>query len=143
MGRRRSTLIPWFGSLEVFFFIFSLLHDHVIHSTPSTKPNQVYIVYLGRKYMKNNDTDKFITSKRHLHLLSKVFSSFSGFSAMLNSSQVDALAKRKEVISIFKSKSVKLQTTRSWDFMGLSLTNNNNNNNNEAITPLQLAYGNY
>ncbi|XP_062079272.1 subtilisin-like protease SBT3.18 [Humulus lupulus] len=153
MGRRRrsgnSTQIQWFGAL---FLLLSLLHDHLIHSTPTNTTPQVYIVYLGRKYIKNNknNNNKFIISKRHLHLLSNVFSSeeeakqsmiysykhsFSGFSAMLNSSQVAALAKRKEVISLFKSKSVELHTTRSWDFMGLGLTTN------EATTPLQLAYG--
>ncbi|PON64179.1 Subtilase [Parasponia andersonii] len=134
--------------LGALFFLFLSLLRH-FHSTPATP--QVYIVYLGRKYI-NNDIDNKLTSKRHLHLLSNVFSSkedakqsmlysykhsFSGFSAMLNSSQVADLAKRKEVISVFKSKILKLHTTRSWDFMGLSLATNTH----EATTPLQLAYG--
>lgn len=45
-------------------------------------------------------------------------------------------AERKEVISMFKSKILQLHTTRSWDFMGLSLTTNTH-----EATPLQLAYG--
>ena len=40
----------------------------------------------------------------------------------------------EEVISIFKSKALKLHTTRSWDFMGLTL-------GGSESTPMQLEYG--
>lgn len=39
------------------------------------------------------------------------------------------------VVSVFKSKMFELHTTRSWDFMGLTL-------DNDRATPMQLAYGN-
>lgn len=35
-------------------------------------------------------------------------------------------AERKEVISVFKSKTLRLHTTRSWDFLGLRLPTANN-----------------
>lgn len=38
------------------------------------------------------------------------------------------------VISVFRSKTLQLHTTRSWDFVGLTLDNN-------EVTPLQLAFG--
>ncbi|CAA0829029.1 Subtilisin-like serine endopeptidase family protein [Striga hermonthica] len=57
---------------------------------------------------------------------------FSGFAAMLNASQAKMLAKSEEVVSVFESKVLQVQTTRSWDFMGLDLDSSN---------PLQLRYG--
>ncbi|KAK9123414.1 hypothetical protein Sjap_013016 [Stephania japonica] len=72
--------------------------------------------------------------------------SFSGFSAKLNTTQAATLSKMKQVISIFKSKELHLHTTRSWDFMGLTLDYYNNKlvqapALNREISPLQLAYG--
>lgn len=43
-------------------------------------------------------------------------------------------AEEKEVISVFRSKTLRLHTTRSWDFMGLNL-------DDTEMLPLQLAYG--
>lgn len=40
----------------------------------------------------------------------------------------------KGVISVFRSKVLKLHTTRSWDFLGLTLYSG-------EVTPLQLTYG--
>ena len=39
------------------------------------------------------------------------------------------------VVSVFRSRTMKLHTTRSWDFMGLTLEESS------EVTPLQLAYG--
>ncbi|KAH0450504.1 hypothetical protein IEQ34_021196 [Dendrobium chrysotoxum] len=106
---------------------------------------QVHIVYLGH----NHGNQQNLTTKFHIKLLSKVFSredeakeamlysywhSFSGFAASLNSTQASKMAKMKEVISIFRSKTLKLHTTRSWDFMGLPLFNT-------ETTPMQLEHG--
>ncbi|KAG8657701.1 subtilisin-like protease SBT3.18 isoform X2 [Manihot esculenta] len=108
--------------------------------------SHVYIVYLGL----NRFHDPIVTSNSHIQLLSNVFASeeeakqsllysykhsFSGFSAMLNSTQAATLAKIKEVISVFRSKSLELHTTRSWDFLGLTM------DSTTAATPLQLSYG--
>ncbi|KAG2263147.1 hypothetical protein Bca52824_070226 [Brassica carinata] len=60
---------------------------------------------------------------------------FSGFSAKLNSTQAASLAKMNQVITVFKSKSLKLHTTRSWDFLGLTVDGPGHN------PPPQLAYG--
>ncbi|OAY82290.1 Subtilisin-like protease SBT3.3 [Ananas comosus] len=60
--------------------------------------------------------------------------SFSGFAALLNSTQATTLSNMEGVISVFRSKVLQLHTTRSWDFMGLAL------DTGEA-TPLQLKYG--
>ncbi|KFK29157.1 hypothetical protein AALP_AA7G096300 [Arabis alpina] len=117
----------------------------LLHS--SVQATTVYIVYLGANRLNHVD----LASSHHLHLLSKVFTSkvdaersmlysysygFSGFSAKLNSTQAASLAKMKEVITVFKSKSLKLHTTRSWDFLGLTV-----DNGRHTPPPPQLAYG--
>ncbi|XP_040995148.1 subtilisin-like protease SBT3.18 isoform X6 [Juglans microcarpa x Juglans regia] len=43
-------------------------------------------------------------------------------------------AEMEGVISVFRSKTLQLHTTRSWDFVGFTLGNN-------KVTPLQLAFG--
>ncbi|KAI0493067.1 hypothetical protein KFK09_027343 [Dendrobium nobile] len=95
-------------------------------------------------------------------MLYSYWHSFSGFAASLNSTQASKMASKKlkikyyytvilllsykrinqlktfaemkEVISIFRSKTLKLHTTRSWDFMGLPLFNT-------ETTPMQLEHG--
>jgi hypothetical protein len=45
-------------------------------------------------------------------------------------------AEAEEVISIFRSRMLEIHTTRSWDFMGLSL-----HIQNEQSAGMQLKYG--
>ncbi|KAJ4872978.1 Subtilisin-like serine endopeptidase family protein [Raphanus sativus] len=121
-----------------------VLHSSVQATTPIS---HVYIVYLGANRLQN----AALASSHHLHLLSQVFTSkedaersmlysytygFSGFSAKLNSTQAASLAKMNQVITVFKSRSLKLHTTRSWDFLGLTV-----DNTGHTPPPPQLAYG--
>ncbi|XP_043708285.1 subtilisin-like protease SBT4.4 isoform X1 [Telopea speciosissima] len=46
--------------------------------------------------------------------------SFNGFAAKLNEQERKKLASKEGVVSVFPSKTLQLQTTRSWDFVGLS-----------------------
>jgi hypothetical protein len=48
--------------------------------------------------------------------------SFNGFSAILNDQQREKLVGMKGVVSVFPSQEYHLQTTRSWDFLGLPLS---------------------
>ncbi|XP_035838460.1 subtilisin-like protease SBT3.18 isoform X2 [Helianthus annuus] len=120
----------------------SLCYIQLVSST-----SDVYIVYLGLKDVQ----DPILTSDYHLDLLSGVFQrkedatrsmvysykhSFSGFSAKINSTQAATLAGMEQVISVFKSRTLRLHTTRSWDFMGLNLNPTADNSN-----PLQLTHG--
>lgn len=45
--------------------------------------------------------------------------SFRGFSAKLSSDQAASLARRPDVVAVFKSEIRNLHTTRSWEFLGL------------------------
>ncbi|KAJ1397173.1 Peptidase S8/S53 domain [Sesbania bispinosa] len=53
---------------------------------------------------------------------------------MLNASQAATLANMQEVVSVFRSKSSRPHTIRSWDFLHLTL-------DNSEVTPMQLIYG--
>ncbi|KAK3003786.1 hypothetical protein RJ639_019711 [Escallonia herrerae] len=65
----------------------------------------------------------FLTSYKHFHLNDEI------------TNMGETIAEMKEVISVFESKTMQLHTTRSWDFMGLTL------DFSSEVTPLQLAYG--
>ncbi|XP_010539130.1 PREDICTED: subtilisin-like protease SBT3.18 [Tarenaya hassleriana] len=118
----------------------------ILHSVGEASTSHVYIVYLGA----NRLNSSVLASNHHLRLLSRVFTSneeaegatlysynygFSGFSAKINSTQAASLAKMKQVITVFKSKTLKLHTTRSWDFLDLTLRNDG------GRAPPQLSYG--
>ncbi|KAF1898109.1 hypothetical protein Lal_00032873 [Lupinus albus] len=45
--------------------------------------------------------------------------SFNGFAAMLTNQQKEKLSQMEGVVSVFPSRKFQLQTTRSWDFLGL------------------------
>ncbi|CAA0825784.1 Subtilisin-like serine endopeptidase family protein [Striga hermonthica] len=110
----------------------TFLLECLVSSTISTY--QVYIVYLGHAH--NIEDYLLDASEYHVRLLTSVFESkeeatqsmihsykhsFSGFAAVLNATQANVLANTEGVISVFESGVLQLQTTRSWDFMGLSL----------------------
>ncbi|KAL5708637.1 hypothetical protein ACHQM5_019408 [Ranunculus cassubicifolius] len=129
-------------ALAFHWFWCLFLSFYVIHSS-STK--HVYIVYLGI----NQHHDPVLTTRSHFQLLSNIFSSeeeakeamvysykhsFSGFSAVLNSTQATTLTSMEGVISVFQSRTLKLHTTRSWDFLGISL-------GQKEVSPLQSSYG--
>ncbi|XP_058200519.1 subtilisin-like protease SBT3.18 isoform X3 [Rhododendron vialii] len=138
------------GDMAISFQCFwglSLFLSLSLYLSHSISTSQVYVVYLGL----NKIHDPILTTNHHLQLLSNVFArkeeaeksmlysykrSFSGFSAMLNSTQATTLAEMDGVISVFRSRMVELHTTRSWDFLGLNLASHSSEAN-----PLQLAYG--
>ncbi|RVW56646.1 Subtilisin-like protease SBT4.11 [Vitis vinifera] len=92
---------------------------------------QVYIVYLG-----SLPQGEFSPLSQHLDILEDVLEgsssrdslvrsykrSFNGFAAKLTEKEREKLCNKDGVVSIFPSNLLQLQTTRSWDFMGLSET---------------------
>ncbi|XP_008783547.3 subtilisin-like protease SBT3.3 [Phoenix dactylifera] len=91
---------------------------------------RVYIVYLGEK--KHEDPD-LVTASHHEMLASLLGSKeealqsivysyrhgFSGFAAMLTESQAKNIAELPEVVSVMPNRVHRIQTTRSWDYLGL------------------------
>ncbi|KAG6517089.1 hypothetical protein ZIOFF_020469 [Zingiber officinale] len=92
--------------------------------------SQLYIVYLGERKHENPEdvTDSHVDmltcllgSKKDA-MTSIVYSyrhGFSGFAAMLTEAQVKQLAESPDVICVEPNRNYELQTTRSWDFLGL------------------------
>ncbi|XP_073316171.1 subtilisin-like protease SBT4.3 [Primulina huaijiensis] len=95
----------------------------------SDQERRVYIVYMG-----NLGESEQSTSAYHQNMLQEVVDtrfqgkslirsytrSFNGFAAYLTNEEKEKIARKEEVVSIFASTTLELQTTRSWDFMGLS-----------------------
>ncbi|CAN6285602.1 unnamed protein product [Urochloa humidicola] len=61
------------------------------------------------------------TCGKYMSILYNYSCGFSGFAALLNSTQASTLSETEGVISVFRSRILELHTTRSWDFMGLNL----------------------
>ncbi|KAL1155127.1 hypothetical protein V6Z11_A08G003100 [Gossypium hirsutum] len=63
-----------------------------------------------------------LSSSVENYLIKSYKRSFNGFAAKLTDEEAKKLASFKEVVSVFPSKVYHLQTTRSWDFLGLNQT---------------------
>ncbi|RXH94525.1 hypothetical protein DVH24_024209 [Malus domestica] len=110
-------LTPWF------LLLISLI---------STLPVDDYIVYMGDKPKPEVSTTT--TSALHVNMLQNVIDdsniaheslllhsykrTFNGFAAKLTEEEAQKLAGMDGVVSVFPSETKKLQTTRSWDFIG-------------------------
>ncbi|KAL5551489.1 hypothetical protein UlMin_001665 [Ulmus minor] len=106
------------------------LLQHHLHIILVAAASNVHIVYLGEK--KHDDPDA--TKKSHYELLSHLLGSkeaakrsivysyrhgFSGFAARLSEAEAQSIAEFPEVVEVIPNTFLKLQTTRSWDFIGV------------------------
>ncbi|XP_011081356.1 subtilisin-like protease SBT3.5 isoform X2 [Sesamum indicum] len=113
-------------------------HDKTLRLAFAESSNvSVYIVYLGER--QHNDP-KLVTDSHHDMLTnlmgskelakeSMVYSyrhGFSGFAAKLTASQAQQLSEHPDVVGVMPNSFYKLQTTRSWDYLGLSPQTPNN-----------------
>ncbi|XP_020874639.1 subtilisin-like protease SBT4.12 isoform X1 [Arabidopsis lyrata subsp. lyrata] len=95
---------------------------------------KVYIVYMGSLSSRAD----YIPTSDHMSILQQVTGessiegrlvrsykrSFNGFAARLTESERTLIAEMEGVVSVFPNKMLQLQTTTSWDFMGLKQGNN-------------------
>nr|XP_009420612.1 PREDICTED: subtilisin-like protease SBT3.10 [Musa acuminata subsp. malaccensis] len=116
---------------HVFLLSFLTLQFCQLFSTEAEAGAKLYIVYLGERKHENPD---HVTASHHDMLTSLLGSKeeavssivysykhgFSGFAAMLTEAQAEELAESPDVISVRPSRNYELQTTRSWDFLGLN-----------------------
>ncbi|CDY54842.1 BnaC05g51310D [Brassica napus] len=96
--------------------------------------SKVHIVYLGEK---QHDDPKHVTESHHQMLSSLLGSEveaddsmvhsyrhgFSGFAAKLTESQAKKIADSPDVVHVIPDSFYKLATTRTWDYLGLSVGN--------------------
>nr|GMD03542.1 subtilisin-like protease SBT5.3 [Ipomoea batatas] len=114
--------------------ILSLIFTLFLRPTYSIKKS--YVVYLGGhshgKQISSVDLDRVKHSHHQLlgtylgswdKARDAIFYSYTrhinGFAAMLEEEEAAEIAKNPDVISVFLNKARQLQTTRSWDFLGL------------------------
>lgn len=100
----------------------------------SRSSKQVYVVYMGSTVHEEAE----VTSSLNHEVLAGVHGGsldaaresivysykhgFRGFSAKLTEEQAATLASRKDVVKVFKSEVRHLHTTRSWQFLGLPMS---------------------
>ncbi|CAK8542600.1 unnamed protein product [Lathyrus sativus] len=129
------------GSLFYLHIIVSLLFLFMLLLEPVYGTKKCYIVYLGAHSHGPNPTSLQleIATNSHYDLLSSTLGSeekakeaiiysynkhINGFAALLEEEQAAHIAKKTNVLSVFLSKSHKLHTTRSWEFLGLHRNGN-------------------
>ncbi|KAI3886996.1 hypothetical protein MKX03_022789 [Papaver bracteatum] len=120
-------------TLTLFWFMCVVTNE----ATSITKKH--YIVYMGEHsypdsdsvMSSNHDLLAAVTDSIHqakeaaIHHYSR---SFRGFSAILTAQQAQKLRETESVISVFESKISRIQTTHSWDFLGVNDVQQNNGN---------------
>ncbi|XP_031379822.1 subtilisin-like protease SBT3.9 isoform X1 [Punica granatum] len=111
--------------------VFTLVLLLILHEGAVAK-TKVYVVHLGRR--QHEDLD--LLTRTHHELLTSVLGSdeasedsmiysykhgFSGFAAKLTETQAKVMSELPAVASVIPNYLYKLQTTRSWDYLGFAL----------------------
>nr|GMD07258.1 subtilisin-like protease SBT5.3 [Ipomoea batatas] len=100
--------------------ILSIVFTLFLRPTYSIKKS--YVVYLGGhshgKQVSSVDINR-VKYSHHQLLGSYLGRHINGFAAMLEEEEAAEIAKNREVISVFLNRARRLQTTRSWEFLGL------------------------
>ncbi|EOA14679.1 hypothetical protein CARUB_v10027951mg [Capsella rubella] len=109
-----------------FLVLFLTSVSAAIHD-PQSK--QVYVVYMGSLPSRL----EYTPMSHHMSILQEVTGesykrSFNGFAARLTRSERERVAGMEGVVSVFPSKKLQLQTTASWDFMGMKEGKNTKRN---------------
>ncbi|CAE5963099.1 unnamed protein product [Arabidopsis arenosa] len=110
-----------------------ILNGLFISAAQQNGLNKIHIVHLGAK---QHDTPELVT-KSHYQILEPLLGSkeaarnslvynykhgFSGFAAKLTASQAKNLSAHPEVLCVVPSRVMRLKTTRTFDYLGLSHT---------------------
>ncbi|XP_042486209.1 subtilisin-like protease SBT4.4 [Macadamia integrifolia] len=116
-----------------FLLLFPLVLAVCIRCDVVEEDRKVYIVYMGALSKDEGYSPASLTSQHH-SIMEEVLDdssindnfvrsyrrSFNGFAAKLNEQERQKLASKEGVVSVFPSRTLQLETTRSWDFIGLS-----------------------
>ncbi|KZV44977.1 Subtilase 4.13 isoform 2 [Dorcoceras hygrometricum] len=116
-------------SLRLSYAIFVLcVLGRIIGCHASDQERKIYIVYMGHlgenvesssMYHSSMLQDVVDSRFQGQPLIRSYTRSFNGFAAYLTHEEQEKLSSKEEVVSVFPSKALQPQTTRSWDFMGL------------------------
>ncbi|XP_041993727.1 subtilisin-like serine-protease S isoform X2 [Salvia splendens] len=92
---------------------------------------QHYVVYMGEHSFEDSESvitanHEMLTSVMGSHegaqgaVVHHYTKTFRGFSAMLTSDQARKLQESDSVVSVFESKTSRIHTTHSWEFLGVT-----------------------
>ncbi|CAL5195213.1 unnamed protein product [Lathyrus oleraceus] len=115
-------------NIFLFFFCVSI----IFLVCDATQSDNEYIVYMGSLPKE----DSYSPTSHHLNMLQQVFDggniqnflirsykrSFNGFAAILNDQQREKIVSMNGVVSVFPNQNFHIQTTGSWNFIGLPQT---------------------
>ncbi|XAR61627.1 Tripeptidyl-peptidase II [Bertholletia excelsa] len=141
--------------LSIYFFLcFALLFPCLLGEakTGCVQNGDVFIVYMGAPASRNGtlryDHAQLLTSlskvlaEKYMHIrlsctkrnavVHTYSHGFTGFAARLSEEEASSIAKRPGVVSVFPDPVLKVQTTRSWDFL---------DDEADLLTIARLAYG--
>ncbi|XP_031116944.1 subtilisin-like protease SBT3.9 isoform X2 [Ipomoea triloba] len=120
MYTNQRILVPF----KLFFVVAVLLFLNVLVCAAALLETKVYIVYMGAR---QHDDVELITSSHH-DMLATVLGrhGFSGFAAIMTKSQAQTVADFPGVVKVIPNSLYKLRTTRTWDYLGLSLNSATN-----------------
>ncbi|CAH8388799.1 unnamed protein product [Eruca vesicaria subsp. sativa] len=118
--------------------VLVLLLSSVSAVTDDPQDKQLYIVYMGSLLTGK----EYTPMSHHMSILQEITGessiedrlvrsykrSFNGFAARLSEPERERMAQMEGVVSVFRSKKLQIQTTASWDFMGLKEGNNTKRN---------------
>ncbi|XP_057451746.1 subtilisin-like protease SBT4.3 [Lotus japonicus] len=118
-------------------FLLPFVLEHTIPlvceaSDDDIQDHKLYIIYMGSLPVERDSSNYYSPTSHHLSMLQQVVGasdvtkhhvrsykrSFNGFAAKLSEKQKEMIAAMDGVISVFPSKTLQIQTTRSWDFIG-------------------------
>ncbi|XP_078154553.1 subtilisin-like protease SBT5.4 isoform X2 [Carex rostrata] len=128
------------------FFWFALLSFFLLKENAIASDKVPYIVYLGeppRLAGSNKALQYAMVAKSHFELLGSILGTLkaaenaifysytqhiNGFAATIDEETANRISKLPGVVSVFPSREYELQTTRSWQFLGLESDGNVNSN---------------
>ncbi|KAL0421169.1 UNVERIFIED_CONTAM: Subtilisin-like protease SBT4.3 [Sesamum latifolium] len=131
LNEKKSFVVTVKGDRITSMISASLVWSDGIHSVRSPI---VYVVYMGSLPQGDYSThESNKLQEQHIKMLQEVVDgsflshalvrsykrSFNGFAASLTNQEQQRLASFSDVVSIFPSRTLWPQTTRSWDYMGL------------------------
>ncbi|GLJ18269.1 hypothetical protein SUGI_1422340 [Cryptomeria japonica] len=132
------------ASTVITHLLFPLAFLVILFSTAASRQlnEKLYIVYMGdvpspdiQDYSQTAATASHLSLLHSLHgsyeaaqesFVHSYWKSFNGFAAWLSSSHAQHLSNTDGIVSVFESKKAKPLTSRSWDFVGLPLSQQTN-----------------
>ncbi|PIA62003.1 hypothetical protein AQUCO_00200177v1 [Aquilegia coerulea] len=135
MGRREEKRMEISRRTCFFFNLFILFLITLLH-TPTIAIKKSYVVYLGAHShgMKPTSIDFDRVTDSHHDFLGSFLGSkekakdamiysytrhINGFAATLEENEAEEISRHPDVVSVFLNKEKELQTTHSWDFLGV------------------------